>query len=323
MAEDNTATTNLGTQPVASARQRRTAISHGELTFHNPLSAAIHDEAIDLIVSFAVKHVTEMKSKVRHIRLLDIGCGRGELCLRTALAIHAAITDKLNPQESTNTVIDVLGIDSSPLAIHEACSELKERGNPPHVTFAADATANVSLNIRFECGEFDWQEYQKTHIDELPDILLCTGSTHIVAPPDSQAFSKRYETLRSLLAPTGVQIMCIADIVWRHTPEQEYLQELHMSEDDMPYEADIKSCIKDEFHDSICNMWSASEEQFLQYETTLSANMNAFLAQHPNDDHADGFRKHRQWWDELQSKYGAAMGYTMAVLHCSSSAHTK
>ena len=93
-------------------RDRVSAITHGGLPFHNPLDPARIDEAIDRLGVGAGD------------RVLDAGCGPGELLVRIA----------------ERTGADGLGIDSSPIVIEQARRRAQARA--PGLRFVAgDATA--------------------------------------------------------------------------------------------------------------------------------------------------------------------------------------
>src|SRR5215210_604489 len=75
------------------------AITHGDRPFHNPLALARIDEAIDRL------------GLGRGDRVLDVGCGPGELLVRIA----------------ERTGAGGLGIDSSPIVVEEARRRAADR----------------------------------------------------------------------------------------------------------------------------------------------------------------------------------------------------
>ena len=95
-------------------RDRVSAITHGDLPFHNPLDPTRIDEAIGRL---ALRPGD---------RVLDVGCGPGELLVRIA----------------ERTGAGGLGIDSSPIVVEEARRRAAERAPGTELEFrAGDAGA--------------------------------------------------------------------------------------------------------------------------------------------------------------------------------------
>ena len=95
-------------------RDRISAITHGDRPFHNPLDPARIDEAIDRLGVRAGD------------RVLDVGCGPGELLVRIA----------------ERTGAGGLGIDRSPIVIDQARQRARERAPGAELEFVAgDADA--------------------------------------------------------------------------------------------------------------------------------------------------------------------------------------
>ena len=89
-------------------RDRISAITHGDRPFHNPLALARIDEAIDRL------------ELGRGDRVLDVGCGPGELLVRIA----------------ERTGAGGLGVDTSPVMIEQARRRASTRARGADLEFA-------------------------------------------------------------------------------------------------------------------------------------------------------------------------------------------
>jgi SAM-dependent methyltransferase len=92
-------------------RDRISAITHGDLPFHNPLDPARIDEAIDRLGLGAGD------------RVLDVGCGPGELLVRIA----------------ERTGAGGVGVDSSAIVVEEARRRAAERAPDVELEFRVEA----------------------------------------------------------------------------------------------------------------------------------------------------------------------------------------
>jgi SAM-dependent methyltransferase len=133
-------------------RDRASAIAHTGIAIGNPIPSAVLDRFIgELALS-------------KHDRLLDVGCGRGELVLRAV--------------ERTGCV--AVGIDQSPRQIATARTEATRRVPGADVTFhQADAGA-----VKLEMRSFA--------------LVACVGSTHAYG-----GLSPALDNLIPLLTPNG------------------------------------------------------------------------------------------------------------------------
>ena len=131
---------------------RASAIAHGDMPFHNPISERSLEAVLDLL------------ALGRGDRVLDVGCGRGELLVRIA----------------ERTGAGGLGIDASDEQIAAAREQARARAPEAELTFeAADAGAL-----------------------EAPDggvtLAACLGSTHALGGLDGTL-----SRLTPLVAPGG------------------------------------------------------------------------------------------------------------------------
>jgi SAM-dependent methyltransferase len=104
-------------------RDRISAITHGDRPFHNPLEPARIDEAIDRL------------GVGPGDRVLDVGCGPGELLVRIA----------------ERTGAGGLGIDSSPIVIEEARRRAAARAPAADLEFRAGDAATADGRFAAAC----------------------------------------------------------------------------------------------------------------------------------------------------------------------------
>jgi SAM-dependent methyltransferase len=163
-------------------RARISSITHGDLPFHNPLEPGRIEEVLALL------------RVDRGARVLDVGCGRGELLIRIADRFGAG----------------GLGIDDSELQIAEARRKAQERVFYAGVEFmVADART----------GELPGAPFALT---------ACLGAMHAAGA----TLPESLERLAGLTAPGGYVL--IADGYWRREPDAAYLEALGATADELP-----------------------------------------------------------------------------------------
>jgi ubiquinone/menaquinone biosynthesis C-methylase UbiE len=118
--------------PDPSVRERVSAIAHGDLAFHDPLDPATIDAILDLA------------GLQPGARVLDIGCGPGELVIRIAERYGCA----------------GVGIDAAPNQIMAAIERASRRAR--------------DVDLRFEIGDASAAELEP----ESFDFTACLGSAH-------------------------------------------------------------------------------------------------------------------------------------------------
>jgi len=136
--------------------ERASAIAHGDLRFYNPLSESSVDALVDLV------------GLSDGDRVLDVGCGRGELLIRIA----------------ERTGAGGLGVDASEERIAVAREQAEERAPGGHLAFEArDAQAMVA-----PAGGFA--------------LAACIGSTHALG-----GLGPTIDRLTELLRPGGYLVI--------------------------------------------------------------------------------------------------------------------
>ena len=163
-------------------RARISSISHGELPFHNPLDPRRIDELLGLI---------ELGPQDR---VLDVGCGAGELLVRIAERHGCA----------------GLGIDDAEIQIAAAREKARQRAPQGALRFeVADARTARPAEAPFA-------------------LVACIGSMHAAGDGLPAALAR----LADLAAPGGHVL--IGDGFWRRPPDPAYLDALGATEDELP-----------------------------------------------------------------------------------------
>ena len=133
-------------------RDRASAIAHTGITIANPIPGAVIDRFVDECALGADD------------RVLDIGCGRGELLLRAV----------------EHTGCSAVGIDPSPSQIAIARAEAARRVPNADVTFHEAAAGGVHVELHGYA------------------LVACVGSTHAYG-----GLSQTFEALKIFLATDG------------------------------------------------------------------------------------------------------------------------
>jgi SAM-dependent methyltransferase len=175
------------------SRARISAINHGDLPFHNPLDPRRIDEVLDVLTIGVRPRLLS--------RVLDVGCGAGELLVRIA----------------ERTGAGGLGVDSAPIQIEEARRRAAARVPQAELRFeVADARTSDPPGAPF-------------------DLVACIGSMHAAGDGLEPALAR----LAQLTRPGGHVL--IGDGFWRRDPPQDYLDALGATADELPDYAGLVS----------------------------------------------------------------------------------
>ena len=147
-------------------------IIHRHHTVMNPVNETRLDRLYDLM---------ELN---RGARVVDVGCGKGEMLIRLAEKYH----------------IEGVGVDKSPYCIREA-SERKRQRTP-------------WSDLKFL--ELDGAQY-KAETGKSSDLAMCIGASWIYG-----GYSNTVKALARMTRPLG--FVMVGEPFWRRNPPQEYLQ---------------------------------------------------------------------------------------------------
>jgi cyclopropane fatty-acyl-phospholipid synthase-like methyltransferase len=155
-------------------------ITHKKHTLLNPMSRVKFEGLLSLL------------NPEPGCRVLDIGCGKGELLIRLA--------------ELSN--ISGVGLDLSPYFIKDCRDKKNERIPDAHIEFL----------------EIDGAKYALEK-DSLYDLSICMGASFIFG-----GFSGTIDALKKMTVPGGMII--VGEPYWLKEPDSEYLKILEMKKDD-------------------------------------------------------------------------------------------
>ncbi|WP_116951989.1 SAM-dependent methyltransferase [Jiangella endophytica] len=129
-----------------------------------------------------------------HRRVVDLGCGWGELLLRVLEAEPAATG---------------LGVDLDAAAVDHARANAARRGLDGRVTFLAE-----------DAGR---------HLTEPADVVINIGSSHIWGDLDTDPTAAALKAIRAIL-PTGGRLL-LGEMIWTRDPTADELTTMGMERD--------------------------------------------------------------------------------------------
>lgn len=248
----------------AAQRRRFSTIAHGDHRFMSPLT----EEKVD--------RVRSMLDVAPGARVVDIGCGSGEMLLRLV--------------ERSGAV--GLGIDRNDAAIEEA--QRRTAG-----MLARDAAVRVEWKIGEALPAFEGEA--------LFDAALCIGATGAFG-----GLHGALAGLHRLVRPGGS--VAIGEGFWRRPPEPEYLAALGATVDEMTSHAGVVAAVVAAGFTPVYSVVS-SDDEWDHYEGLYRRAMVRWLAAHPRDpDHA-AFSLHSERWYDMYLRWGrSTLGFGVYVL---------
>jgi len=120
-------------------------------------------------------------------------------------------------------------------------------------------------------------------------------------------------TLRRLLVPGGVAV--VGEGHWLREPDADYLAFLEAKRDELLDHAGNLALVRAEGFDVVKSLVS-SRDDFDRYEDRYEANLERFVAEHPDDPDADAFRARIRAWRAARETWGHrdTMGFALYVL---------
>ncbi len=235
------------------------------LPWNNPLPEAVVD------------HVVARLDLVPGSRLLDVGCGRGELLARAL----------------TTAGVTATGIDPDQAELERARARLGEAS--ARVVWHACGVADVPPPDR-AAGSFD--------------AALCIGATHAFADR-REGLPATLDALTVLLRPGGV--LAVAEGYWRQLPDAGYLAATGIGRDD--YRTHAENLALGERRGLLPEFIAVSS--LGDWDHFEGAHERAALephARHPEDEAARARAEQRRVWTDAYRRWGrATLGFAVYV----------
>jgi len=229
-----------------------TTIAHSDRAFCNPLSDSKADRLLELL---------ELRARNR---VLDVGCGKGEMLLRLVRQF----------------AVEAVGVDISPPFLTEAATRAAAAGLPPdnplfHLESARDFAARHT-------GYFD--------------AALCVGSTHALGnwPECLASMASQVRSGGRLLLGHGY---------WKRTPHPDYLEGLGAAADDYTDHAGNVNAGEALGLIPLYSTTS-SDDEWDDYEGQYCLAVERYVRDHPDDPDAAAMTQRIRTWRRLYHRWG-------------------
>jgi len=148
----------------------------------------------------------------------------------------------------------------------------------------------------------------KEHLQTLPlqtlDLAICLGSSHALG-----GYKSALQQLQPYMKKNG-QIV-FAEGYWKQKPHPNYLEILQAQDDDYLYHWQNVQLAVDQGLIPLYS-YTASEEDFDNYEWTYSRSIEDYVLENPQDPDNESMLKHIRWWRENYLKYGrSTLGFAI------------
>lgn len=229
-------------------------VAHGGLDYCNPLSPE------------TMEHLLDRLELQPGRRVLDLGGGTGELCLRIIEAYHARATL----------------VDRSP----EFCTEARDRAG------------ERSLQGRLKVVEQDALDYLDGFGGKVFDLGICFGASHAFG-----GLRGTLNALQSVVNPHG--LLLVGQAYWKHAPDPEFLAFLGAQEDDLSDHAG-NVALGVERGLIPLHAIAATDRESDDYEWWLTRNVEVYAAERPEDEQAQRWLARARGWRDAYLHWGRA-----------------
>lgn len=184
--------------------------------------------------------------------------------------------------------VQALGIDPSPGAMRLARARLAEAPGA-RIKLVED----VFTPGRYPAGTFD--------------CVICIGSSHAVGSFDALLWQAA-----DLLVPGGSLVT--GNLYWKQRPARAYLDFFGCAEADMPRRAGLHAAARAAGY-AVVHGYDCSLADWDRYEDTYAANVERFVADHPDDPDAAAMLARIRPWRAHYLKYGRhTLGFGLDLL---------
>jgi len=289
---------------------RFSAIAHGDLLLWNPVPGAAgsgeRDPPAQEPSANGVAHPLPETATLALVdsldlaptaRVLDVGCGRAELLIRLVARTGAR----------------GVGVDPWPHAIAAARAAAAGRVDPSRLDLR-DETCDASqfVDASFAAPSDEGVRRGPRSPDDAArrsafNVAFCVGATHAMG-----GLSGTLATFRRLLVPGGIAI--VGEGHWLRAPDAEYLAFLGAKHDDLLDHDGNLALARDAGFDFVSALVS-SKEDFGAFEDRYAANVERFVAEHPDDPDADAFLTRIRAWRAAYLRWGRdTLGFALYVM---------
>jgi SAM-dependent methyltransferase len=247
------------------SRSKYTVIGHKNLLLCNPIGSAKYEEALSRIC-FSATTTAETS--------IDFGSGKAEISIRL-LETHP------------NTTGTALEWDEN--LVKEAQQNAESRNIPSHRLRLEQVDAKA----------FYLEECKAKGLSY--DVTICVGSTHIFG-----GYKEILQSLSEITKPNGY--LLVGDLYWRNPQNinPDFLNFLQMSPTELRSHEEHLSIAREIGNESLQLVWQtiASEEEFEQYERTVSQAREDYCTSHPEDPDSESILQRSRAWAEASEKWG-------------------
>ncbi len=240
---------------------RFTTLAHATHDFCNPLGAGTLSRFVEAL---------ELEPGAR---VLDVGCGKGELLVRVVARWGARGT----------------GVDLNPTFLDEARARAAAGGAPGAgggIEWIEGAAATALAGSRTF------------------DLAMCVGSAHALG-----ALPEALAALHRRLAPGGR--LLLGHGYWKREPEPEYLAGFGGSRDELGTLEDNRAALAAAGFE-LLDEAASTEAEWDAYEDRYAANIERHFEAHPADPDREAFLARSRSWHALYRRWGRdTMGFAL------------